>query len=252
MTTATGRGEPFVDRRAPRAASEGRRRRRSSSGRTVRRAPRPWWFRVLSAALWTIITIGTLAYAASLAVPLWFQARDERLLIVTSGSMAPYFDAGDAVVMHAVDDASDLKEGQVVSFWPIGSNQLVTHRIVQLITLPLLHVDSTGKSVPTIDPATGQPKTNPYIITKGDANATNDPDATPVTRVRGVVLEVHHHWGFVLDWAGSAKGRAVMLAPPLLSLAILELVAARMDRRPRRRAPVAHPEERSIDAYLRG
>ena len=68
------------------------------------------------------------AYATSLAVPLWFQLHQQRILIVTSGSMAPKFEAGDAVVLRAISDESDLKVGQVISFWPTGSDELVTHR----------------------------------------------------------------------------------------------------------------------------
>jgi signal peptidase len=250
MTTTPGHPEPFVERRAPRATADPRARR---AGRPARAPvpPRPWWRRAVSAALWTVVVVGALAYGISLAVPLWFQVHDERLLVVTSGSMAPYFDAGDAVVMHSVDDASDLKEGQVVSFWPTGSNRLVTHRIVHLVKLPVMHGDGTGKSVPTLD-AQGRQKLNPYIITKGDANTSTDPDATPVTRVRGVVLDVHHRWGFVLDWASSPAGRAVMLVPPLVALAALELMALASDRRRRRTKPTPLAEDRSIDAYLLG
>lgn len=205
----------------------------------------------MSVALWAVIVVGAGAYATSLAVPLWFQAHQERLLVVTSGSMAPYFNAGDAVVMHAIDDASDLKEGQVVSFWPLGTSQLVTHRIVQLIKLPAMTTDATGKSAPTIDPATGQPRETEYIVTKGDANASPDPNATPVTRVRGVVLRVHHEWGYVLDWATSATGRAIMLVPPLLALAALELLAVGDGRRRRHRAPVPRADDLAIDEFIR-
>ena len=250
MTITSGRPEPFVERRAPRSTSGVRGRRRPRRGAPRRPVPRSQ--RALSAALWAVILVGTLGYATSLAVPLWFQAHDEKLLVVTSGSMAPTFDAGDAVVMHAVHDASDLKEGQVVSFWPVGSSQLVTHRIVRLVTLPVMHVDPTGKSFSTVDPQTGEARTNPYIITKGDANPTSDPDATPVTRVRGVVLEVHHGWGFVLNWAGSPVGRAVLLVPPLVALSTLEVVAFQTGRRPRRRPPLREAEDRSIDAFLLG
>jgi len=228
---------------APRPGPSGR-------GRT-RRRPQPWWRRVTTVVLWTVVVVGALAYGLSLAIPMWFQLHDERLLVVTSGSMAPYFDAGDAVVMHSVDDASDLKEGQVVSFWPASSSQLVTHRIVHLVKLPVMRSDASGKSVPSLD-AQGRPKLNPYIITKGDANATADPDATPVTRVRGVVLDVHRKWGFVLDWASSAVGRAVMLVPPLVALATLELLALGNDRRRGRSKPATRPEDRSIDAYMLG
>lgn len=194
--------------------------------------------------------VGTLAFVVSLAVPLWFQVRDQRLLIVTSGSMAPVFDAGDAVVMRRVDHPSQLKVGQIVSFWPLGSEQLVTHRIVDLVTLPRLEQDEeTGRMVEVMDPATGKPAESQYLITRGDANPTNDPNATPYTRVRGIVLEVHAGWGWVLQWTHSPVGRAVMLVPPLVSLGVLELLAVRDARRRPRTVP---PDERFVDAFLHG
>lgn len=218
------------------------------------RERRPRWRTVLSAGLWTVVALGTLAYATSLAVPLWFQAHDQRLLIVTSGSMAPVFDAGDAVVMRRVDDPSQLKVDQIVSFWPLGSERLVTHRIVDLVTLPTLKQDDeSGRMVPVVDPETGEPAESQYIITKGDANKENDDNATPYTRVRGIVLDVHPGWGWVLQWAGSSAGRAVMLVPPLVALGTLELLAVQ-DARRRSRAKQHHPsrDERHVDAYLHG
>jgi signal peptidase len=181
--------------------------------------------------LWTVVVVCGLAYAVSLAVPLWFQLHDQRLLVVTSGSMSPKFDAGDAVVLRAITHESDLKVNQVVSFWPVGSQELVTHRIVALQRIPeTVQDEATGRPVPKLD-ASGKPKVRSYVITKGDANAYPDVNATPVERVRGVVLAVHPGWGWVLNWAGSNVGRAVMLVPPLLALATLELLA--VDRRRR-------------------
>ncbi len=212
---------------------------------------RPRWRVAGSVGLWAVVVVGTLTFATSLAVPLWFQARDQRLLIVTSGSMSPVFDAGDAVVMRKVDHPSQLKVGQIVSFWPLGSERLVTHRIVDLVTLPTLEQnDETGRMEPVIDPKTDEPVESQYLITRGDANPENDPNATPYTRVRGIVLDVHPSWGWVLQWAGSAAGRAIMLVPPLLALGTLELLALRDARRRARDA--TSPDERYLDAFLEG
>ncbi|GEK20130.1 hypothetical protein CXY01_06500 [Cellulomonas xylanilytica] len=184
------------------------------------------------------------AYATSLAVPLWFQAHQQRILVVTSGSMAPKFDAGDAVVLRAISDESDLKVGQVISFWPMGSDELVTHRIVALRKLPDLRQDAaTGRMVQKVGPD-GERLTKSYVVTKGDANAEADVNATPIGRIRGVQLAVHKGWGWVLQWAGSAQGRAVMLVPPLLALATLELLAMGDARRARR----DHPASRRTDS----
>ena len=230
----------FTDRRAPRPPTV----------RVARaKARKPWWRVAVAALLWTVVAVGGVAYAASLAVPLWYQVHGQRLLVVTSGSMAPKFVAGDAVVLRTVTDASELKVDQVVTFRPVGSENLVTHRIVELHQLPALREDTaTGRMVPVLD-GSGNPILQPYIVTQGDANSSPDPNATPVSRVRGVVVGWHHHWGTVLAWAGSAQGRAVMLVPPLVALGLLELIAVLADRR--RPAPAGRPSEgRSFDAIL--
>ncbi|WP_456847149.1 signal peptidase I [Cellulomonas sp. P5_C6] len=233
------RDAPAVDRRAPRVLG----RRRS-------RAPKPTWRRLLGVALWTVIVVCGAAYAVSLAVPLWFQVHHQRLLIVTSGSMAPKFDAGDAVVLRAISDESDLKVGQIISFWPMGSSELVTHRIVALRKLPDLRQDeATGNMVPKLD-AAGNEMTKSYVITKGDANQDPDVNATPITRIRGVQLAVHKGWGWVLQWAGSPQGRAVMLVPPLVALATLELLAIGDGRRSRRSRPADENQDRRVDELL--
>ncbi|WP_449385831.1 signal peptidase I [Cellulomonas soli] len=205
----------------------------------------------MTATLWVVVLVGGAAYAASLAVPLWFQVHEQRLLIVTSGSMAPMFEAGDAVVLRRITDPSQLKVGQVVSFWPVGSQSLVTHRVVELHMLPQLEADPLDptRSVPLLDDA-GDVVENPYIVTKGDANPLRDPNATPLTRVRGVVLAVHEGWGWVLQWAGSARGRATMLVPPLLALATLEIMAVVGARRRRRTAPDRAAEGSQFDDLL--
>jgi signal peptidase len=247
----TGRPSHPVERRAHRAQPP-RHAGRGDRGSLPRR--------VLRTVLWTVVVACGLAYATSLAVPLWFQVNGQRLLIVTSGSMSGpeqgSFDAGDAVVMRRITDPSQLRIGQVATFWPAGSDQLVTHRIIALKNLPVLEQDdATGTMVQKYDPATGEALTRPYIFTKGDANTDPDPDATPLAQVRGIILHVYPRWGWVLDWAGSAQGRAVMLAPPLAALAALEVASLLDDRRARRSSAVARRQathERHDDALLLG
>src|SRR3954469_11488219 len=245
--TGGSRDAPLVDRRAPSPAA---RSSRSTPGQPVRRAPLPVWRRALSVVLWSVVVVCGLAYAVSLAVPLWFQLHDQRLLVVTSGSMSPKFDAGDAVVLRAITDESDLKVNQVISFWPVGSQEMVTHRIVALERIPETTQDRvTGRPVPKVE-ADGSPKMRWYVITKGDANPYPDVNATPVERVRGVVLAVHAGWGWVLDWAGSNVGRAVMLVPPLLALATLEMLAVSDRRRSGRGRPTESAGDRRVDELL--
>jgi signal peptidase len=198
------------------------------------RPPLPWWRRALAALLWTVVALGVGAYLATLLVPLSFQARNQSLMIVTSGSMAPTFDAGDLVVMRQLTDPSQLKVGQIVAFWPVDSNHLVTHKITALHTLPQLRTNpATGRSE-RVEGPDGKPIQIQYIKTKGDANPTEDVNMTPYTRVRGIVLHWYEGgWGWVLQWATSPAGRATMLVPPLVALATLEVLALHDARRRR-------------------
>ncbi|NKY06688.1 hypothetical protein HF998_06840, partial [Cellulomonas hominis] len=105
-----------------------------------------------------------------------------------SGPEQGAFDAGDAVVMRRITDPSQLRVGQVATFWPARSDQLVTHRIIALKNLPVMRQDeSTGRMVQERDPRSGEPITRPYIYTKGDANAEPDPDAPGGERERVLV-----------------------------------------------------------------
>ena len=177
--------------------------RQRGAAPSVPAAPRRWLPRprhVLRALVWTVVVAEVGLFAASLGVPLWYQVHGQRLLIVTSGSMAPFVQAGDVAVLQEIDDPSQLRVGQVATFWPPGSRHLVTHRIVDMKMLPALVQGPGGKMVPQLDGA-GQPVMRPYIYTKGDANRTRDPNATPLVRVRGVVVSSHAAWGRWLGWA---------------------------------------------------
>ena len=196
-------------------------------------------FRVL---VWTVVAACVGGFTASLAVPAWHGLHGQRLLIVTSGSMSPFVEAGDVAVLQSIDDPSQLRVGQVVTFWPPGSKHLMTHRIVDLQMLPVLEDGQDGQMVPRLDGA-GEPITRPYVYTKGDANRTRDPNATPLSLVRGVVVAAHPGWGLRLGWAQSPTGRLTMLAPPLVLLAALEVVEALAERRRRPvRRTIAQPE----------
>ena len=209
------------------------------------RQPRRWHPTprgALRALVWTTVVTCVGAFAASLAVPAWHGLRGQQLLIVTSGSMSPFVEAGDAAVLQSIEDPSQLRVGQVVTFWPPGSQHLLTHRIVDLQMLPVLEEGPDGRMVSRLN-AAGEPITRPYVYTKGDANRTRDPNATPLSLVRGVVVASHPGWGRWLGWAQSPTGRLIMLAPPLVLLGALEIVESLAERRahPARRT-AAHPE----------
>ena len=207
MTTLTGAPTTVVGDDARRAVTGAVRvRPRAVSGR--------WVFR-------GVLLLFVALILASYAVPLAYQLRGDRLLVVTSGSMAPEIQPGDAVVVRQVSSAAQLRVGQVVTFLPRLSQQLVTHRIDGLVLVTRRDPDDDQ---PVLD-ALGNPVLDPYIRTKGDANEVTDPDLTPATQVRGVVAEVHAGWGYPLGWAHSPMGRLLLFAPPLLMLIGAEVLS---------------------------
>jgi len=232
-------GQRTHDRREAPPAPRARRRRRET--RTSRIVP---------AACWTIIAVCVAAFATSLAIPLWYHFNDQRILLVTSGSMEPYFNSGDAVIVQRISDPSQLRINQVASFYPATSNQLVTHRIIDLKSFPVLEQnDATGRMEPVLG-ENGEPVMQQYIITKGDANDEPDPNATPWTNVRGIVLDVYPGMGELLGWAHSPQGRAVMLVPPLVLLAAMEIGGLVRERRRSRAETPREQEEVTIDESI--
>jgi signal peptidase len=92
-----------------------------------------------------------------------------RTLPVLSGSMRPFAQPGDVVVVTPVA-ARDLRVGDIITYHlPSAGRLLVTHRIV----------------------AISQPGDHPLLQTQGDANTVPDPKATlqesRVWRTRAVV-----------------------------------------------------------------
>ncbi|MGL4173797.1 MAG: signal peptidase I [Actinomycetota bacterium] len=168
-----------------------------------------------------IITVGTLAV---------FTARGDRVLIVTSGSMEPRFQAGDTVLIRPMLE-QDFAVGQVVTFRPQGaSDRLTTHRIVAV------HPREEGL----------------FLQTKGDANAAPDPDFVPAGSVLGVMTGSAEYLGRWLAFYQSPVGRLVVLGIPLLLLflaQVWDMTAWCIRRQQRRRiALAAHAKAEGIDA----
>lgn len=203
-----------------------------------------WAFR---AVFLVSMTLAVLAYG----VPLWYHLQGQRILVVTSGSMAPapgepkaygQFDAGDAVIVTKVAP-NELRVGQVVTYWPLGhEGALTTHRIVNLVERQNFLI---GTQTPILDEA-GRPTFSQYIQTKGDANSGPDFDLTPVANVRGTVSAVKPGWGYALGYAHAPLGRFLIFAPPLTLLLLAELLSWR--RRPKALAPATTRPRESRDA----
>ncbi len=154
-----------------------------------------------------------LALVALLAVTLGalaVKSTGHQLLVVTSGSMEPYFSAGDALVVDRLDDAerAAVRVGDVVTFRPLSGGGLVTHRVAALRI-----VDGV-----------------PFVQTRGDANPVSDPDLAPLSNLVA-------HTQVVLPEAGRA---AVVLEDSALARVALRPADARGDGLVPAR-PAGHP-----------
>ena len=129
----------------------------------------------LAAAAAVVLTwaavLGALALLMLVAIgPRVFGYQIEAVL---SGSMAPTFSPGDAVLVTP-EPTADVRVGQVISYKiPVGNHHVETHRIVRIV--------SGGR--------------HPVVITRGDANTAPDPwraklPGAKVWRMRAVIPDL--------------------------------------------------------------
>jgi len=139
-----------------------------------------------------------------------------RLEAVESGSMAPLFPVGSLVVVRPVDP-SQVGVGTALVFVPDDGRPLVTHRVVQV-----LRPDAGGVS----------------FRTKGDANATIDPNPVPDRAVRGRAAWAVPQLGRVVRWLAWPRAFVLFVVLPAIALAVTEL--AELGARARRsRSPAS-------------
>lgn len=136
---------------------------------------------------------------AAMVLPLAFGARPYTVL---SGSMEPAIAAGDLVVAQRTAP-SEVRVGDVVTFEdPKRGNRLTTHRVGG--------IRRSGGKV--------------EVVTKGDANNTTERWRAPADGEVGRVAYRVPWVGNVTVFAGTPLGFALMVAVPLLLLAINELM----------------------------
>lgn len=110
--------------------------------------------------------------------------------IVESGSMEPSIRTGSIVVIHA---QKTYQEGDVVTFFYSAKDEIpTTHRII----------------------AVKQEGGTRQYATKGDANENPDPRAVDAHRVIGKVLFSVPFVGYVLDFARTPIGFALIIGLP--------------------------------------
>jgi signal peptidase I len=145
-------------------------------------------------ATWAASTfLLVLLLAAALPAALGFTS-----MVVRSGSMTPAIRTGDVVVVRPIAPI-DAAIGDIVTFKdPAGSGRLLVHRVRA--------ISRSGDQV--------------EVITKGDANPTQEHWRVPVDGTIGTVAYRIPALGFAVGWIGSPAGRIGLIIIPALLLAV--------------------------------
>ena len=165
------------------------------------------WFNRLATA--TALTATILA-VVSVSLALVGGRMGYRAVFMTTGSMRPAIAPGDLVIVRPVDPAS-IRVGDVITFQaPIGSHELVTHRVVA--------VTSSAQGI--------------AFRTKGDANRVADIWIVHYQDLGWIEVNRVHGFGAVTAFLGTLQGRlVVVLIVFLLALGLL------LPDKPERREP---------------
>lgn len=142
----------------------------------------------------TVVLAVLVIFAALLTVP---KMAGMDTYVVLSGSMEPAYKTGSLIYTKKIVDTAELKIDDVITF-RLNDSTVATHRIVD---------------VSTADGA--------YVFqTKGDANASPDPNPVPEENVVGKVIFSVPYLGYAADFVQHPPGIyiAVMLGVVLLLL----------------------------------
>ena len=123
-------------------------------------------------------------------------------MVVRSGSMTPAIRTGDVVVVRPISP-TEAAIGDIVTFKdPAGSDRLLVHRVRA--------ISQVGNEV--------------EVITKGDANTTQERWKVAADGTIGTVAYRVPALGFAVGWIGSPAGRIGLVIIPALLLAAMLLM----------------------------
>lgn len=123
-------------------------------------------------------------------------------MVVRSGSMTPAIRTGDVVVVRPMSP-TEAEIGDIVTFKdPAGSGRLLVHRVRA--------ISHSGDEV--------------EVITKGDANTTQERWKVAADGTIGTVAYRVPALGFAVGWIGSPAGKIGLVIVPALLLAAMLLM----------------------------
>lgn len=122
-----------------------------------------------------------------------------QVYVVSSGSMSPAFDTGSLLFVRAAA-AGQIETGDVITFSSAGSNELITHRVVQLN-------EDAGLS----------------FTTRGDANNTEDPNPVYPEQLIGRMHFSIPYLGYLLNFGQTRQGLVLLILLPGFLIIVYEL-----------------------------
>ena len=128
-------------------------------------------------------------YVKKSPVPSFF---GRSVLIVATPSMSGSIEAGDSII---IKKSSTYEVGDIISYFPAGDTVSVTHRIIRI----------EGEK----------------YYTKGDANASEDPDPIFIGQIAGKVVGRIPKAGIIIEWLKTWQGIAFMIAVGAVIVALV-------------------------------
>ncbi len=122
-----------------------------------------------------------------------------QVYVVSSGSMSPAFDTGSLIFVREAA-AGQIETGDVITFSSAGSNELITHRVVQLN-------EDAGLS----------------FTTRGDANNADDSNPVYPEQLSGRMHFSLPYLGYLLNFGQTRQGLVMLVLLPGLLIIVYEL-----------------------------
>ena len=134
-------------------------------------------------------------------VPTFFGYRS---FAVQTDSMKPEFASGDMIIDSVVTDASELKIGDVITYWTIidGQQVLNSHRIVEITDY----------------------ENYLYFDTKGDNNTIGDNTGVHQNDIVGKYLFKIPNLGMVIDFLTTGTGFLIVIVVPVFLFFIFQVI----------------------------
>ena len=152
-----------------------------------------------------------------------------KILQVMSGSMSGEFETGDTILIKKIDDESNLKIGDVVTY-RIKTNTLVTHRII--------NITRTGENL--------------SYTTKGDANNTEDMEKVTFSAIEGIYVKKLRLISNLIKFMQKTYGMVIIfILPIVMIICVVNSEKVKEEKRNKRREKRLNYELQKSKEYLK-